>query len=238
MGFLKVSNVFITAFALLSCSVNALSGGPNTQQSVTEVSYIANYTGTDLPNIDSLNWIEIPDNSPFTRRSDGDHCSMISTIRVVTDSTGDWWSDWCRVDGMATHNRGDYIGVSNIQMKSTTLSAEISVSAPMGDSLKAKLGYSVTNSKGWAKSYGCTNQDGVGHGLWLQEHVGWGWQTITTDYTQAGPSWCHPAYPRNVQHVQLNWPDPYKTGSREFQFQCNWDLKGGRTCDFDNRKYL
>jgi hypothetical protein len=118
-----------------------------------------------------------------------DHCMIVKHVTVKTDSSGTWWSDWCRVGGVETNRRGEYMGISQSQQQSTTLHADITITTPMISSITATLGYTVTNTVGWARDLGCTNVDGVRHGLWLQENIGWAWQTITESFSQTGPSW-------------------------------------------------
>lgn len=114
---------------------------------------------------------------------------IVKQVTVRTDSDGKWWSDWCRVGGAETNSKGDYISVTRSQQQSTTVHADVTITAPMLNSLSATIGYSVTNTVGWAQSYGCVNWDGIRHGLWLQEQIGWAWQTFTEKFSQTGPSW-------------------------------------------------
>src|SRR4051812_7789330 len=100
-----------------------------------------------------------------------------------TLETGKWWTSWCRVAGMTTHRMGDSIDLAQLSLHSTTAHAEISISIPMASSLKAKLGWSVTDSKGWSSALGCVNWDGISHGMWLQEHMGWADQEIPRSYS-------------------------------------------------------
>lgn len=111
---------------------------------------------------------------------------IVKKIVVKTNSDGTWWSDWCRVGSAETNNKGDSISVTRSQQQSTTLYADITITAPMISSLTATVGVSVTNTVRWAQSYGCVNQDGIRHGLWLQENNGWAWQTITEEFFSDG----------------------------------------------------
>jgi len=75
-------------------------------------------------------------------------CKIVSEVTVKTDSLGDWWTEWCRVDGVTTTEKGAFRSVAQTKMKSTTLSAEVSIKLPMIKSLEAKVGWQVSKSVG------------------------------------------------------------------------------------------
>lgn len=41
---------------------------------------------------------------------------------------------------------------------------------------------------------------------------------------------------RETKNVRVNYPDLEKTGVRDFQWHCDWDVAGGKTCDFDSSR--
>jgi hypothetical protein len=93
--------------------------------------------------------------------------------------------------------------------------------------------------------YGC-RRISVGHGRLalrdlvrqdrvVSEEIAILWLNITMELTGLH----NPRAPStHVHSEQLNWRDPNKTGSREFQYHCDWDSVGGRTCDFWNAKHI
>lgn len=53
---------------------------------------------------------------------------------------------------------------------------------------------------------------------------------VDTDVDSAGTELPKP----EKSIVRINWPDPDKTGFREFHKRCDWDVKGGSVCDLNN----
>ncbi|KAF8861807.1 hypothetical protein BDZ45DRAFT_242718 [Acephala macrosclerotiorum] len=241
-NFFKLS---LAALAILS-AVSKANPIPQSDDgsSSSDVSTLYSFVPDDgtLIDLDSddITWSETASEDRSCARSLGASCGcqMKQTTKVVTDSSGTWWTDWCRVDGLSTQAKGDEISIMQIQEKSTGATAQISLSTPMISALSARLGFDVAILKGWGKSYGCVNQDGIAHGLWLQENIGWAWQTITTDYYVISGNCNFRGDPHRVSKVQINFPDPRNTGAREFHSQCGWADQGGRTCDFNSNKHI
>lgn len=90
---------------------------------------------------------------------------------------------------MTTHQQGDSISLAQLNLRSSTAHAGIGITVAMALSLQARFGSSVTEFKGWSPALGCVNFDGISHGLWLQEHMGWADQEVSRSYYYGSGDW-------------------------------------------------
>jgi hypothetical protein len=105
---------------------------------------------------------------------------------VASIASGTWWTSWCRVDGLSTTTEGSIITIPQSDFHNTTLYANDTITPTMIKVLNSLTNQDTTQSKGWYASIGCLNADGLTHGLWLQEQLGWATLEQTMTYENDG----------------------------------------------------
>jgi hypothetical protein len=116
-------------------------------------------------------------------------CHVSSTQQMTLKGKGTWWTRWCHAGGLHTRNQGSVAWVSVGHSTTVTWSGKISLAGPVGNFLGAQIGYDISRSRTISQGFGCVNQDGQPHGVWLQEKMGWAETTVVTTVKQTGLGW-------------------------------------------------
>ncbi|TQN65124.1 hypothetical protein CSHISOI_10310 [Colletotrichum shisoi] len=186
--------------------------------------------------LESGNWTEI-DGPP----GDGDRalcmdcpCVIDREVAVEIREHGSWWTNWCHHRDAV--NPDGVVLITQFKATTVTWTAGVGITLPMlGKAIKAKLGVSVETSKGVGTSIGCHGDHSWSspHGVYFQEKMGWGNLKITETFTTSGGPQCSRRTNTRTSYGSSSWPDPDRTGFRQFQVGCRDPQNGnGPWCNF------